>query len=115
MVTGSTQLQKLPVRSILVFNSASGGHKLVSAVYRMCMECTCKLASLFMINAWFLELIYGQRAASKCCTGLLSSQYLICQISVFNQMHMPLNCTRLMGLSNTGSCAGPLRDAVPVA
>eukprot|EP00967_Tisochrysis_lutea_P038088 scaffold45687_cov16-Tisochrysis_lutea.AAC.1 len=32
------------LRSVLVFHSAPSGNKLVSALHRMCMELTCKLA-----------------------------------------------------------------------
>eukprot|EP00983_Pelagomonas_calceolata_P023806 749634-Pelagomonas_calceolata.AAC.1 len=46
-------------------------------------------------------------AASNCCTGLVSSQYLISL-----QVHMPLACIQLVWLSNAGGW--PIaRDSVP--
>eukprot|EP00983_Pelagomonas_calceolata_P097758 1158275-Pelagomonas_calceolata.AAC.4 len=38
-------------KSNLVFNSAPSGIKLVGILYRMCMEVTCKLANLLVVEA----------------------------------------------------------------
>eukprot|EP00983_Pelagomonas_calceolata_P017771 558043-Pelagomonas_calceolata.AAC.1 len=48
-------------------------------------------------------------AASNCCPGLEPSR---CNLY---QVYVPLVHTQLMGLSNAGSCVGPVWGVVPSA
>eukprot|EP00983_Pelagomonas_calceolata_P008086 262671-Pelagomonas_calceolata.AAC.1 len=57
-------------------------------------------------------------AASNCCPGLVSSQYFnFDQLKYFdvNQVHMPLICIQLVGLSQAFGCCSPLRRVVSAA
>eukprot|EP00983_Pelagomonas_calceolata_P076630 1153493-Pelagomonas_calceolata.AAC.1 len=104
-VTGSTQLQDLAVRNIIVFISTPDGNKLAGILNKMGMKLTGKLNGTLVVQSQFLwskvssavppkprrmvwratafALISLHRstccrcAASNCCPGLMASQYLI--------------------------------------
>eukprot|EP00983_Pelagomonas_calceolata_P070620 1150858-Pelagomonas_calceolata.AAC.4 len=87
-VIGSTRLQNLAVRSVCVFNSTPSGYAQCNRAHQH---------------------PEGGCAASNCCPGLEPSQRNLYQV------YVPLVHTQLMGLSNAGSCVGPVWSAVPSA
>eukprot|EP00967_Tisochrysis_lutea_P074967 scaffold100853_cov21-Tisochrysis_lutea.AAC.1 len=64
MLTGSTRLQDLAVRSILVFNDAPGGNEF-GTLYRMGMEFTCKFNKV-CLHAAVLPPTVAQASSIMC-------------------------------------------------
>eukprot|EP00983_Pelagomonas_calceolata_P026651 835825-Pelagomonas_calceolata.AAC.1 len=91
--TGSTRLQNLAVRSILVFNSTLNGNKLVGIHNRTGMEFAIKFN--------------GTLVGMLSVTSPTNTQK--------DDLHAAaVPSPTLMGLlSNTGSCVGPVWGAVP--
>eukprot|EP00983_Pelagomonas_calceolata_P075559 1153067-Pelagomonas_calceolata.AAC.4 len=58
-VSGTTRLKNLAVRSVIVFNSAPSGNKLVGTQNRMCMKHASKFNGMLMVKSKLFELIKG--------------------------------------------------------
>eukprot|EP00983_Pelagomonas_calceolata_P076135 1153289-Pelagomonas_calceolata.AAC.2 len=134
-VAGNTRLQSLAVGSISVFNSSPSGNKLVGIHNRLGMKSVSKFNGTLVVKSKLLKLVEGMLSVtgptgtqkdgnvtafplifihrSACCHCAVSS----CCPGLFNlyQVYMPLVHTQLMGLSNAGSCVGPVWGAVPTA
>eukprot|EP00983_Pelagomonas_calceolata_P065987 1148812-Pelagomonas_calceolata.AAC.16 len=91
-VTGSTWLQNLTVRSIIVNNSTSSG-----------MKFAIRFNGTLVVKSQLFKVVQGIPGV----TGPTNTQ---------KGVYAPLVCTESIGLSDAGSCVGPVwdhRDAVP--
>eukprot|EP00983_Pelagomonas_calceolata_P050725 1142098-Pelagomonas_calceolata.AAC.6 len=136
-VNRSTRLQNLAARSTVVFNGKPSGNKLGGIHNRMGMKFASKFIGALVVKSQLFKLAKGMLnvagptntqkdgmkslrfctnkfaevcAATYCCPGLMSSQYLN-----FNQMHMPPVYIQLVGLSHVAGCRDPLRGVASAA
>eukprot|EP00983_Pelagomonas_calceolata_P036030 1127557-Pelagomonas_calceolata.AAC.1 len=136
-ISGSTRLQNLAVRSMIVFNSTSSGNRLVGVHNRMGMKLASKFNGTLMVKLFELIINYdkgvfnipgpanAQKDSTKsfsfctnefaevcmlllCCLQLLSRPRVLTVLD-FNQVHMSLASIQLVRLSHAVSFAGPLR------
>eukprot|EP00983_Pelagomonas_calceolata_P083939 1156258-Pelagomonas_calceolata.AAC.4 len=140
-VRGSSRLQNLAVRGLIVFKSTPSGNKLVSLHDRMGMKFMSKFIGTLMVKPKLFGLIKGvlnitglantQKDSMKshsfctdeyaevcmlplCCLQLLSRPRVLTVLDS-NQVHMSLVNIQLVRLSHAVSYAGHLYGAMPAA